>query len=257
MGSNSWREAEGDFIPKEEGAKTVDQFRTISLLNVEGKLFFSLKADRITTFLLKNSLIDPSIQKGGIPGVSGCLEHTSILSQLIREAKKEKTNLVVTWLDIANACGLIPHDVIKQALESAHIPVRTRELIMNYYKDLKIRFTTNDFITEWQKVEKGIITGCTLSVILFSLTMSWLVESVKRETKGPKTSSGQRQVNSRLFMDDIQTTTETVPQTKHLLGKLNEKMKWAGLDFRLVKCRYLVIYKGENAAGGLGRAAVG
>ena len=152
---------------------------------------------------------------------------------------------MVTWLDIANAYGSIPHNVIKQALESAHIPIRTRELIMNYYKDLKIRFTTNDFITEWQKVEKGIITGCTLSVILFSLTMSWLVESVKRETKGLKTSSGQRQVNSRLFMDDIQTTTETVPQTKHLLGKLNEKMKWAGLDFRLVKCRYLVIYKGE------------
>ena len=243
--SDSWREAEGVFIPKEEGAKTVDKFRTISLLNVEGKLFFSLKADRITSFLLKNSFIDPSIQKGGIPGVSGCLEHTSILSQLIREAKKEKKNLVVTWLDIANAYGSIPHNVIKQALESAHIPIRTRELIMNYYKDLKIRFTTNDFITEWQKVEKGIITGCTLSVILFSLTMSWLVESVKRETKGPKTSSGQRQVNSRLFMDDIQTTTETVPQTKHLLGKLNEKMKWAGLDFRLVKCRYLVIYKGE------------
>ena len=70
--SNSWREAEGVFIPKEEGAKTVDKFRTISLLNVEGKLFFSLKADRITSFLLKNSLIDPSIQKGGIPGISGC-----------------------------------------------------------------------------------------------------------------------------------------------------------------------------------------
>ena len=106
--SNSWREAEAVFIPKEEGAKTVDKFRTISLLNVEGKLFFSLKADRITSFLLKNSLIDPSIQKGGIPGISGCLEHTSLVSQAIREAKKEKKNLVVTWLDIANAYGSIP-----------------------------------------------------------------------------------------------------------------------------------------------------
>ena len=38
--SNSWREAEGVFIPKEEGAKSVENFRTISLLNVEGKLFF-------------------------------------------------------------------------------------------------------------------------------------------------------------------------------------------------------------------------
>ena len=242
--SNSWREAEGVFIPKEEGAKTVDKFRTISLLNVEGKLFFSLKADRITSFLLKNSLIDPSIQKGGIPGISGCLEHTSLVSQAIREAKKEKKNLVVTWLDIANAYGSIPHDVIKHALENAHLPTRARDLIANYYKDLRIRFTTKDCTTDWQKVEKGIITGCTLSVVLFSLTMSWLVQSVKNETKGPKTSSGQRQVNSRLFMDDINTMTETVPQTNHLVTKLSQKMKWAGLDFRLVKCRSLVIYKG-------------
>ena len=87
--SDTWREAEGVFIPKEDGAKSVEKFRTISLLNVEGKIFFSLKADRITDFLVKNKYINASIQKGGIPNVSGCIEHTAILSQLIREAKKE------------------------------------------------------------------------------------------------------------------------------------------------------------------------
>ena len=61
----------------------------------------------------------------------------------------------------------------------------------------------NTFATEWQKLEKGIITGCTLSVVLFTLTMTWLVLSAKKETKGPKTKSGQQQQeNSRLFMDE-------------------------------------------------------
>ena len=158
------------------------------------------------------------MQKGGIPNVSGCIEHTTaILSQLIKEAKKEKKNLVVTWLDIANAYGSIPHSVIHAALEAAHVPQKTRDLIASYYRDVKIRFTTKNFTTDWQKLEKGIITGCTLSVILFALSMSWLVESVRDETKGPLSSSGQRQANSRLFMDDITTTTETVPQTRCLL----------------------------------------
>ena len=242
--SDEWRKAEGVFIPKEDGANQVERFRTISLLNVEGKLFFSLKADRMTRFLLANKYMDPSIQKGGIPGVSGCLEHTAILSQLIREAKKEKKNLVVTWLDIANAYGSIPHDVILAALKEANIPERARDLVKSYYEDVKIRFTTRSFTTKWQQVERGIITGCTLSVVLFALTMSWLVESVKKETKGPKTSTGQRQANSRLFMDDITTTTETVPQTNCLLEKLSEKLKWAGLDAKAIKCRSLVIMKG-------------
>ena len=243
--SDAWREAEGVFIPKEEGASVVKKFRTISLLNVEGKLFFSMKADRITDFLVDNRYIDPSIQKGGIPGVSGCLEHTAVLSQLIREAKAEKKNLVVTWLDIANAYGSIPHDVIQKALVKAHIPENTRTLIESYYSDVKIRFTTNSYTTEWQRVEKGIITGCTLSVILFALTMSWLVESVKNVTKGPKTSSGQRQPNCRLFMDDINGATETVPQTRYLLSSMDEKLKWAGLSARAKKCRSLVIIKGK------------
>ena len=72
-----------------------------------------------------------------------------------------------------------------------------------YYADVKIRFITADFTTEWQQLEKGIITGCTMSVILFALTMTLLVLSVKGETKVPKTESGQQQESCRLFMDDI------------------------------------------------------
>ena len=59
--SDAWREAEGVFIPKEDGAESVETFRTISLLNVEEKLFFSLKADRITDLLIKNRFINSSI----------------------------------------------------------------------------------------------------------------------------------------------------------------------------------------------------
>ena len=47
------------------------------------------------------------------------------------------------------------------------------------------------FTTEWQVVEKGITTVCTMSVILFVLAMRMLVVSCKDETKGPKTASGQ------------------------------------------------------------------
>ena len=242
--SDTWKEAEGVLIPKEEGASDISKFRTISLLNVEGKLFFAMKAKRLLDFLLDNNYIDTAIQKGGIPGVSGCLEHTALLSQLIQEAKTEKKNLVVTWLDITNAYGSIPHRLIKKALESAHVSKRMIEIIDKYYDNAKIRFATKEFTTEWQTLEKGIITGCTLSVVLFTLSMTWLVLSAKKETKGPKTNSGQLQQNSRLFMDDLNTTTETTVQTRHLLTKLKVVFDWAGLGFKPEKCRALVIIKG-------------
>ena len=180
-----------------------------------------------------------------MPGVSGCLEHTAVLSQLIKEAKAEKKSLVITWLDIANAYRSLPHWLILSSLRRAHVPEEMCTLIAEYYSDVKIRFSTKEFTTEWQKVEKGIITGCTLSVIVFALAMSMLIAEVKRETKGPKTKSGQQQVNSRLFMDDIATTTETLVQTKYLLDKMAEKLDWAELEVRPEKCRSLVIIDGK------------
>ena len=212
---------------------------------MEGKLSFGLLALNLTNFTLENKFIDASIQKGRIPGVSGCLEHTAILSQLIREAKQQKKNLVVTWLDIANAYGSVPHMLIDIALERCHVPATIRELIRSYYSDVQIRFTTEEFTTEWQRVEKGIITGCTLSVVLFALTMTMLVMSVKKETKGPQAATGQLQENTRLFMDDVTTTAETIVQTNHLLEELGNKFEWGRLKVKPEKCRSLVIIKGE------------
>ena len=122
---------------------------------------------------------------------------------------------MVTWLDIANAYGSMPHSLILTALERTHVPESMRQLVKSYYSDIKIRFTTKEYTTDWQQVEKGIITGCTISVILFAITMTMLVMSVKGETKGPKTTTGQQQQNSRLFMDDITTTTGNLVQTKY------------------------------------------
>ena len=64
-----WRYSQGIWIPKEERAKKINQFRCISLLNVEGKIFFSLLSRLLVDFLLKNTYIDTSVQKGGVPGM--------------------------------------------------------------------------------------------------------------------------------------------------------------------------------------------
>ena len=249
--SNSWRRAEGIFIPKEDGAVKVEKFRTISFLNVEPKLSFGVLAKKMINFTLANGYIDTAIQKGGVPGVSGCLEHTTVLSQLIKEARTEKKNLVATWLDIADAYGSTPHQLIAIALRRAHVPEKVVEYIEDYYKEVSIRFTTDNFTTGWQQLEKGIVTGCTLSVVLFSLTMTMLMLSVKSETKGPRSSSGQQQQNTRLFMDDISTTTETSVQTRYLLREMESKLKWGRLEAKPEKCRYLSIWKGEVTTSNL------
>lgn len=114
--------SEGVWIPKEEVSKTINQFRIISLLSVEGKIFFSIAAKWLSDFLASNNYIDKVVQKGGVSGVPGCLEHTGVVTKLIREARENKGGLTVLWLDLANAYGSIPHKVVQTTMTKYHVP---------------------------------------------------------------------------------------------------------------------------------------
>ncbi|GFO18905.1 polyprotein [Plakobranchus ocellatus] len=120
--------AEGVHIPKEQDSRGINQFRPISLLNVEGKIFFSVMASRLTKYLTENRYINTSVQKGGIPGVSGCLEHATMIWEATQRPKSEKLNLDVVWLDLANAFGSVSHEMIQLALRMYHVP----EVIQEY-----------------------------------------------------------------------------------------------------------------------------
>ncbi|XP_078589523.1 uncharacterized protein LOC144869891 [Branchiostoma floridae x Branchiostoma japonicum] len=242
---DSWKKAEGVFCPKQENAELIGQFRTISLLSVEGKIFFAIIARRLLNYMMKNQYINTSIQKGGVPGFSGCLEHTSMLTQMIEEARAGKKDLAIVWLDLENAYGSVPHQLIKTALAKYHVPEHAREVIKQYLDGLQIRFTVNGMTTTWQDLQRGIVTGCTVSVILFVAAMNLLIEPSTKQSRGPKTKSGARQPPLRAFMDDLTLSTESVLGARHMLRSLDRAATWARMRFKAKKCRKLVLRKGK------------
>lgn len=243
--TESWMEAEGCFIPKEDKSTRLSQFRTISLLNVEGKIFLAVAARRLTSFMLANDYIDISVQKGGVPGVSGCVEHTGALTQIIREARDNKGDLAVLWLDLANAYGSIPHQLVQLTLQRYHVPERTRTLLQDYFDRFRMRFTVGSYTTAWQRLEVGIVTGCTISVILFAAAMNLVVKSAEKASRGPKMKSGVRQPPTRAFMDDMTVTAKSVVEGRWMLEDLEKLISWARMRFKPAKSRSLVLQKGK------------
>ena len=241
----SWKRAEGCFVPKEKDSRTVEQFRTISLLSVECKIFFSILSRRLTSYLTSNQYIDTSAQNGAIPGFSGCIEHTSILSQMIKETKADKGDLTVVWLDLANAYGGIPHKLIDKALHHYHVPDEVRKIVKSYFNGMKIRFKSGDFTTNWQDLEKGIVTGCTVSPILFVMAMNIIMETAERETRGPMMKSGIYQPANRGYMDDLTITTKSHIQARWVLNALDEVVTWARMKFKPKKSRCMIMRKGR------------
>ncbi|KAJ7998423.1 hypothetical protein DPEC_G00204780 [Dallia pectoralis] len=134
-------EPRGLLHPKAGGLFQLERFRTISLLNVEGKVFFGILAKRLTQFLINNKYIDTSVQKGGVPGVPGCIEHNSVISKIIEDAKRNHGDLAVLWLDLTNTYGTVPHKSVDHTLRAYHVPQRVRLLLGNYFGNFKMRFT--------------------------------------------------------------------------------------------------------------------
>ena len=176
------------------------------------------------------------------------LEFTTFKLKKKRRTEKENhqnNSLTVVWLDLANAYGSIPHQLIRRALQHYHIPDHTSKLIMNYFDNIHLRFSCGNFNTNWLELQKGIVTGCTISVILFVMGMNMIIKAAERESRGPKTSSGIRLPSNRGFMDDMTITTETHIQARWILKAPDETVMWARMQFKPVKSRCLVIQKGK------------
>ena len=153
----------------------ITNFCPISLLNVEGKIFFGVLARRMTTFLLSNHYINTSVQKAGIPGFTGCLEHPQMIWNSILSAKRDRTELHVIWLELANAYSSVPHHFIRMALEFFNFPSKVGEIIMKYFNLAFMKFTVKNYTTKWQALEIGIMMGCVISPLLFILAMELIL----------------------------------------------------------------------------------
>ena len=59
---------------------------------------------RMAAYMLENNCLDAHVQKGGIPGFVGCFEHANVLTQLIKEAKDNKGELLVVSMGRFDKC---------------------------------------------------------------------------------------------------------------------------------------------------------
>ena len=88
----------------------------------------------MTRFVINNGYINTSIQKAGVPGFPGCIEHTTMLWDRIKKAKNNKTELHVIWLDLENIYGSVKHQLLEKVMEFFWIPEDIKNLISTYFK---------------------------------------------------------------------------------------------------------------------------
>jgi len=235
-----WAQGYIILLSKSEDLSSCKEFRPIAITCTMGKIFFSVLSDRLQHFFVSNSYIPRSIQKGFLSGVAGCVEHSFMLWEALREAKEHTRQIVTTWIDLANAYGSVRHNLIQFALHWYHVPDIIQDLIFDYYDKLMAKVETKNWATGFFIFDIGLFQGCVLSTILFLAVFQLLIDILRpyEEKLGYtfKLAKGIKLL-AEAYADDLDLTTSNAPKNQRLCDLTDKWLKWTKtMAAKPIKC---------------------
>ena len=123
--------------------------------------------------------MEQSIQKGFSPKLSGTLEHTAQMANIVNKARIKQRSLVITLLDLKNAFGQVHHNLLHEALNYHHVPDNRQALVQSLYTDFNTSIITSEFNTPFIRVGRCVLQGDCLSPLLFNMCFNTFIQHIK------------------------------------------------------------------------------
>ncbi|GFO38855.1 reverse transcriptase [Plakobranchus ocellatus] len=149
----------------------------------------------------------------------------------MQRAKSEKQNLDVVSLDLANAYGSVPHEMIQLALRMYHVSEVIQVMLDDYSSGFRMRFSTNDQTTNWINLEVGIAMGCTISPVLFVMAMEVMLKAAEGSAGPASLGGGCSMPPLKAFIYDTTVICSKENETRRILTRLDVIMSWCRMEF--------------------------
>ena len=79
------------------------------------------------------------------------------------------------------------------------MPVVVGNLVRAYFQDIRLCLSKAGFITGWQRLEIGIMVGCMISPLAFTMAMEIIVRASKWVVGGERRQDGMRLTSIRAY----------------------------------------------------------
>ena len=102
------------------------------------------------------------------------MEHSFSVQSLLEDSKRRRKNVRFLWLDLRNAFGSVPHNLIWRMLETSGVPPKFLRLCKEIYSGTfqHIRCSRDEFTSDIP-LRVGIKQGCPLSPLLFVRSLGY------------------------------------------------------------------------------------
>ena len=183
---NSYKEANVCPVPKKGDLSTVSNYRPISLLNAENKVFERLVFKYLFNHLQDNNLLS-SLQSGFIPGDS-TINQLTYLYNTFCHALDDGKEVRAVFCDISKAFDRVWHIGLLHKLQAAGVTGEVLAWFKSYLSDRKQRVIVPGAASDWKYIRAGVPQGSILGPLLFLLYINDIVNDIGS--------------NIRLFADD-------------------------------------------------------
>lgn len=209
-----YKEANVCPVPKKGDLSLVTNYRPISLLNSESKVFEKLIFKYLFNHLLDNNLLSP-LQSGFIPGDS-TVNQLTFLYNTFCEALDSGKEVRAVFCDISKAFDRVWHTGLLHKLKAAGVTGEVLSWFKNYLSDRKQRVVLPGASSEWTYIHAGVPQGSILGPLLFLLYINDIVTDIGS--------------NVRLFADDTSLfiiVDDPVNAASCLNADLDKITQWA------------------------------
>ena len=240
----NWTRSKVSLLYKSGDPADPANFRMIALSNAVGKIYHQILAERFEQFMLDNELIDNTLQKAFLKGISGCTEHNVVIHELLSHAKSKSRSIHVTWFDLADAFGSVNHNLIHFTLQRHDFPPLIQCYIKNLYSTLSGQVRTKEWVSNEFQFQRGIFQGDPLSPLVFILCFDPIIQFLKVNSTFGYDLDGTRIITAP-FADDFCLVTGNKRSHQRLLNEIDHHIKSMGLRLKPSKCRSLSFSSGK------------
>ena len=123
---HSWGESLEKLLYKKGNPADPSNFRMITLTGCIGKSYHLILSECLSTYLTSNKFIDPTHQRAFLPDINGCIEHNIVMEEIIKITKNKNKTYQITFFDLEDAFGSVPHTLINSTLERNFPPEKIK-----------------------------------------------------------------------------------------------------------------------------------
>nr|BAM62877.1 L1-encoded reverse transcriptase-like protein [Protobothrops flavoviridis] len=217
----SWLEANIILIPKEEAEKTrIQNYRLISLLNSDYKIFASIMAERFKKYLIDFIHSD---QNGFLPNRQTKRNIRTILDILEFYESHSDRQVALLFLDAQKAFDNVNWQFMIQQLKLMDVGEKFLNVITAIYSEQKAQIIINGEATDKFNIQKGTRQGCPLSPLLFIYTLEILARVVRQEEQIKGFKIKKETYKLQAYADDLAFILEDPEQSGQKLFKILEE----------------------------------